>query len=384
MFVFKASICHCYDDDSFIDDYFNIDEQIDHNDYPTTSISISSSSSSSTRKPQQNSFWSTSLFSLFESLLKSVDKTTTNQIDPILQKLESGSNDIIENQQPSLNPMLETDSNSIKFTTKPMDTISDYDEEDREFFEYNLPDYENDSDNETNNEYIVNKGECETIHGSMGECRSTPICLKREPKQSVFNLCEWSQNRLTGTRIPIKLCCEKRQSFTPKDLNNEADIEEQWQKQLALGFGNGQTSMGSFWNIVPHPMATVQNSLISHPFHHFQVTQPRCGQTMFNRNHRRQQFMRYVFELPDRRMKDLESDDRFQSLFNQTSTIRDSRSHSQRIVSGVSVANGEIPWIVSIYLRDTFTCGGSLISDRFVLTAAHCFNSAKYDVIVKF
>ncbi|OTF81825.1 Group 3 mite allergen-like protein (serine protease) [Euroglyphus maynei] len=74
---------------------------------------------------------------------------------------------------------------------------------------------------------------------------------------------------------------------------------------------------------------------------------------------------------------DLESDDQFHSLLNRSTNIGNSRTHAQRIVSGVSVAIGEIPWIVSIYLRDSFTCGGSLISNRFVLTAAHCFNNAK-------
>ena len=388
-----ASICNCYDnndDPSIINEYFNSESFDDEStsDYTTSSIFISSIS---TTKPEQESksFWTSSLISLFESILQSFDKKTTNHLDPLLQKLEPGSNNIIQPQKPHT----EIDSDSIKFstisTTTDVDIISDYDEEDRKFFEYNLSNNENNSDehsdNKTDNGNVTNMGECETINGTMGECRAPPVCMKREPKRSAFSLCSWSHHPLTGARLPVKLCCEKRQSSTTKDLTNEADVEKQWQKQLELGFGNNeQSSMGLFWNLAPHPMALIQNSLIAH--HHFQQQflpqqhsmQRKCGQTMFHRNHRREKFMRYIYEIPDRRTVDLESDDQFYLFLNQTSKIRTHRTHSPRIVSGVSVANGEIPWIVSIYLRDTFTCGGSLISDRFVLTAAHCFTNAKF------
>ncbi|OTF71634.1 hypothetical protein BLA29_007041, partial [Euroglyphus maynei] len=207
---------------------------------------------SASNKHQQESFLPTSLISLFEYLLQSFDKKTSNQLDgPLFQKLEPNSNNIMPND--------ENDSNSMKSSTIPATNylgtiLNDYDEEDRKFFEYNLPDYEN-SDNPYNT-HVINKGECETINGTIGECRAPSVCLKREPKRSSFSLCEWSHHRLTGARIPIKLCCEKRQSSTIKDLTNEADVEKQWEKQLALGFGgNGQSSIDSFWNLVSHPMA---------------------------------------------------------------------------------------------------------------------------------
>ncbi|CAN8015186.1 unnamed protein product [Ixodes persulcatus] len=47
---------------------------------------------------------------------------------------------------------------------------------------------------------------------------------------------------------------------------------------------------------------------------------------------------------------------------------------SERIINGTEADLGDWPWMVGLYTRnDTFRCGGVLISDQFVLTAAHCF-----------
>ncbi|CAF1203415.1 unnamed protein product [Rotaria sordida] len=52
-----------------------------------------------------------------------------------------------------------------------------------------------------------------------------------------------------------------------------------------------------------------------------------------------------------------------------------------RIVGGIERIPHSWPWIVSIRLASTNSpfCGGSLITDRYVLTAAHCF----YDELKK-
>lgn len=44
----------------------------------------------------------------------------------------------------------------------------------------------------------------------------------------------------------------------------------------------------------------------------------------------------------------------------------------RRIVGGIETGVQEFPWQVAIALDDMFFCGGALINDNFVLTAAHC------------
>ena len=43
-----------------------------------------------------------------------------------------------------------------------------------------------------------------------------------------------------------------------------------------------------------------------------------------------------------------------------------------KIVGGFEAEEHEWPWIVALFIDDMWFCGGALISDEFVLTAAHC------------
>merc|ERR1719504_255455 len=49
-----------------------------------------------------------------------------------------------------------------------------------------------------------------------------------------------------------------------------------------------------------------------------------------------------------------------------------------RIVGGFEAAHHEWPWQVALFIDDAWFCGGSLISDEWVMTAAHCADGASY------
>ncbi|XP_001658197.2 trypsin [Aedes aegypti] len=47
-------------------------------------------------------------------------------------------------------------------------------------------------------------------------------------------------------------------------------------------------------------------------------------------------------------------------------------SSDSRIIGGNQSNISAYPWMAALYYQGQFTCGGSLINDRYILTAAHC------------
>ncbi|XP_031416642.1 serine protease 33-like [Clupea harengus] len=49
---------------------------------------------------------------------------------------------------------------------------------------------------------------------------------------------------------------------------------------------------------------------------------------------------------------------------------------NSRLIGGSDVSAGVWPWLASLHLKGTHTCGGTLVSETLVLTSANCFSSS--------
>ncbi|XP_064830351.1 transmembrane protease serine 4a isoform X1 [Oncorhynchus masou masou] len=68
------------------------------------------------------------------------------------------------------------------------------------------------------------------------------------------------------------------------------------------------------------------------------------------------------------------------SVISLTCSDCGERGRSDRIVGGVDASIEEWPWQVSLQQNGQHTCGGSLVSPRWVVTAAHCFSGSKKEL----
>lgn len=63
-------------------------------------------------------------------------------------------------------------------------------------------------------------------------------------------------------------------------------------------------------------------------------------------------------------------------------TVRTNKAIAPKIVGGYEISIEEAPYQVVLLYNDDLFCGGSILSCRFVLTAAHC--KASNTKIIKF
>ncbi|CAB1347616.1 unnamed protein product [Coregonus sp. 'balchen'] len=66
-----------------------------------------------------------------------------------------------------------------------------------------------------------------------------------------------------------------------------------------------------------------------------------------------------------------------ESVISLTCSDCGEQGQSDRIVGGVEASIEQWPWQVSLQHNGQHTCGGSLVSPRWVVTAAHCFSGSK-------
>jgi secreted trypsin-like serine protease len=63
-------------------------------------------------------------------------------------------------------------------------------------------------------------------------------------------------------------------------------------------------------------------------------------------------------------------------LINFIGLVVSDNSIDTRIIGGEPATLGQIPWQASLRINNKHTCGGSILTDRWVISAAHCFLGA--------
>merc|ERR1712088_791521 len=84
---------------------------------------------------------------------------------------------------------------------------------------------------------------------------------------------------------------------------------------------------------------------------------------------------------PRAAMVDANGDDLMEKINRVAAEMRASASPAikeGRIVGGVEATERAWPWQVALFIDDAWFCGGSIISENYVLTAAHCADGASY------
>uniref|UniRef100_A0A8C9D1Q2 Transmembrane serine protease 9 n=1 Tax=Panthera leo TaxID=9689 RepID=A0A8C9D1Q2_PANLE len=68
-------------------------------------------------------------------------------------------------------------------------------------------------------------------------------------------------------------------------------------------------------------------------------------------------------------------------LFPTECGARPAMEKPTRIVGGLGAVSGEVPWQVSLKEGSRHFCGATVVGDRWLLSAAHCFNHTKVELV---
>lgn len=174
------------------------------------------------------------------------------------------------------------------------------------------------------------------LNGTAGYCQSRLHCVMQEPEVRKFTVCKWAKDTTVGAGMlsrapPLTLCC-------PKVTMSEDELKHNFEVWLAL------SKAEMFATGLP------------------KSPDGRCGMTSnaFTAKHNQLRMANDSEEQPEKE-----------------EFLRQGSPNEVRIVLGRNAHIGQFPWMTAIFFRGQFICGGSIISDRVIVTAAHCFSSGR-------
>ncbi|KAI2807478.1 peptidase S1 [Blomia tropicalis] len=166
---------------------------------------------------------------------------------------------------------------------------------------------------------------CEMANNAIGVCQPAIHCMVQDFEESKFHVCKWTEEK--SKKLSTHFCC-------PQLNMTETELEyatKQWSKNYKSEY-------------YAHGLPKKPDDT--------------CG-------------MSYIST----------------EVGNEEEILRNQNNNNKvRIVNGRSSRLGEVPWMAAIYYKDKFVCGGSIISSRHILTAAHCFFNYrnKNDYIIRY
>jgi hypothetical protein len=158
-------------------------------------------------------------------------------------------------------------------------------------------------------------------------------------KDDSWKLCKWRDRRM---RIPIFVCCntEKEQLGNPVLTTSGERVTKNKTSREVMTESSSESMRKLTYSFVEEGLRLMK------VMPRVDSRDPSCGQTFLQKPQNVQRT-------------------------SLTPVLR-----TKRIVNGLSTSSLSHPWMASIYYKGRFLCGGSIISNRVIVTAAHCVRHA--------